>query len=80
MRRIKNTRCCPGMVDSVVVLVCLQNVVALLLLEKGLETWVSNTLCDSLNDWTTIYLESDHAAWFFSSSLLCYDLLSPNKK
>lgn len=62
MRRSKKTPCCPGMVDSLVVLVCLWNVRALLLLERGLETWVSDTLCESLNDQTAIYLESNHTA------------------
>lgn len=42
------------MADSLVFLVCLWNVKALLLLLKG--------LCESLNDQTAIYLESDAAA------------------
>lgn len=39
--------------------------------EKGLETWISDTLCESLND-HTICLEGDHAAYFFSSTFF-YD-------
>jgi len=52
----------PQKVDSLMFLVCLWNVRALLLLEKGLKTWVSNTVWESLNDQTTIYLETDRAA------------------